>query len=547
MSRPSPPRNDRFEDYVPVAERLERFYERFPDGRVITHIIEHNSESGFVLMRAEVYRSPDDAQPAATGHAFEVRGESYVNKTSYIENCECVPLDSEILTRRGFALYWELNIGEDVLAYDPETDRCVWTPLLRVTTYDDASVIRIKNKHSFDFTCTKEHTWAVLAQKARGFKRELRKANELHVSDRLITAARADGGDSPITPEEAAIIGWVFTDGHFRWHSDNWLVAYISQSKQAHLDELRALLGAVSREEVFAPNLRTFPTGRTYKTKGGFRWCLRGKFARLLFVKAGIKNASDLPALALRLTSEARASMLRAMLHAEGDEVSRFGQKSGPVFEAFQLLATLEGFALGKMARDSEGVINVQKLKTRRNICASQFDIEEAERQPVWCPTTKFGTWIMRQRGQITITGNTGAVGRALALLGFEVKRGIASREELEKTSRMTTDRGARASNAAPQAATSTPAANSPTATTPAASAPAATANAPADVGVNLDAEILQSAGALGYDAAKVRKWIDQKFKVTGGLDALGADDKREVLRVFREKASPAATKGTAK
>ena len=121
----------------------------------------------------------------------------------------------------------------------------------------------------------------------------------------------------------------------------------------------------------------------------------------------------------------------------------------------------------------------------------------------------------------------TGAVGRALALLGFEVKRGIASREELEKTSRMTTaDKGTRSSNAT-------------TAATP--PAPAATAAPPAEESVNLDAEILQSAGALGYDAAKVRKWIDQKFKVTGGLDALGADDKREVLRVFREKASPAA------
>ena len=79
---------DRFEDYVPVAERLEKFYERFPDGRMITHILEHNSETGFVLIRAEAYRNPDDAQPAATGHAFEVRGESFVNKTSYIENCE---------------------------------------------------------------------------------------------------------------------------------------------------------------------------------------------------------------------------------------------------------------------------------------------------------------------------------------------------------------------------------------------------------------------------------------------------------------------------
>ncbi|MFN2597304.1 MAG: hypothetical protein ABR563_08980 [Pyrinomonadaceae bacterium] len=87
MSRPAGSR-DRFEDYVPVAERLERFYERFPDGRITTSIVEHNLESGFVLMRAEVYRSPEDAQPAATGHAFEVRGESYVNKTSYIENAE---------------------------------------------------------------------------------------------------------------------------------------------------------------------------------------------------------------------------------------------------------------------------------------------------------------------------------------------------------------------------------------------------------------------------------------------------------------------------
>ena len=134
----------------------------------------------------------------------------------------------------------------------------------------------------------------------------------------------------------------------------------------------------------------------------------------------------------------------------------------------------------------------------------------------------------------------TGAVGRALALLGFEVKRGIASREELEKTSRMATDKAARPSSSAPPA-TSTPA---PASTPAATSIPAATVSAPADRSANLDAEILQSAEALGYDAAKVRKWVDQKFKVTGGLDALGADDKREVLRVFREKASPAA-KGT--
>lgn len=76
------------DNYVTVAERVASFYQSYPAGRITTNIVEHDTQSGFILMRAEIYRSGDDAQPAATGHAFEVRGESYVNKTSYIENAE---------------------------------------------------------------------------------------------------------------------------------------------------------------------------------------------------------------------------------------------------------------------------------------------------------------------------------------------------------------------------------------------------------------------------------------------------------------------------
>jgi hypothetical protein len=77
-----------FQDYVTVAERIEKFYERYPEGRLITHIVEHDAERGFILMRAEVYRNADDAGPAATGHAYELKTEGYVQRTSYIEVCE---------------------------------------------------------------------------------------------------------------------------------------------------------------------------------------------------------------------------------------------------------------------------------------------------------------------------------------------------------------------------------------------------------------------------------------------------------------------------
>jgi hypothetical protein len=79
---------DRFEDYVTVAERIEQFYAAYPEGRLLTSIIEHDREAGFVLIRAEAYRNSEDTMPSATGHAFEVRGEGFVNKTSYLENCE---------------------------------------------------------------------------------------------------------------------------------------------------------------------------------------------------------------------------------------------------------------------------------------------------------------------------------------------------------------------------------------------------------------------------------------------------------------------------
>src|SRR3954447_7405430 len=76
------------DEYITVHERIEKFYAKFPQGRIITAIIEHNEETGFILMRAEVYREPDDALPAATGHAYELRSAGHVQAGSYVEVCE---------------------------------------------------------------------------------------------------------------------------------------------------------------------------------------------------------------------------------------------------------------------------------------------------------------------------------------------------------------------------------------------------------------------------------------------------------------------------
>ena len=76
------------DEYITVSERIEKFYAKFPQGRILTNIIEHSAETGFILIRAEVYRDPEDALPAATGHAYELRSAGHVQAGSYVEVCE---------------------------------------------------------------------------------------------------------------------------------------------------------------------------------------------------------------------------------------------------------------------------------------------------------------------------------------------------------------------------------------------------------------------------------------------------------------------------
>lgn len=132
------------------------------------------------------------------------------------------------------------------------------------------------------------------------------------------------------------------------------------------------------------------------------------------------------------------------------------------------------------------------------------------------------------QAGSYVEVCETSSVGRALALLGFEVRRGVASREEVI--------RGAKKQQAA--AAAAAPA--RPERPAPAPESAPAPPEAPADAGADLDSLILQAAEELGYNAAKVRKWVNHKYEVTGGLGSLTPHDKREVLKIFTEQARSA-------
>lgn len=70
--------------YVMVNERIKAFRAVYPEGVIKTTMLEDDGERCTFL--AEVFSDKDTL--LATAHAYELKSSSYINKTSYIENCE---------------------------------------------------------------------------------------------------------------------------------------------------------------------------------------------------------------------------------------------------------------------------------------------------------------------------------------------------------------------------------------------------------------------------------------------------------------------------
>lgn len=86
-------------DYTPVNERIKAFRFMYPKGSIQTEII--GLENGICTIKAYVY--DENLFLLATGTAQEKESSSFINKTSYIENCETSAV-GRALGNAGFGL-----------------------------------------------------------------------------------------------------------------------------------------------------------------------------------------------------------------------------------------------------------------------------------------------------------------------------------------------------------------------------------------------------------------------------------------------------------
>lgn len=90
------------DDYIPVQERINQFWQDYPDGNIVTELMSLPDDFQQCRYKALVYKHRDYTRPDATGYAFETAGGNGPNSTSHEENCETSAI-GRALANMGYA------------------------------------------------------------------------------------------------------------------------------------------------------------------------------------------------------------------------------------------------------------------------------------------------------------------------------------------------------------------------------------------------------------------------------------------------------------
>ena len=96
-------------DYAEVNQRVKAFRMVYPDGFINTQMV--SNENGVCIFRASI--GDGQGNLLATGTAYEKENSTFINKTSYIENCETSAV-GRALGMAGFGIDTSIASAEEV-------------------------------------------------------------------------------------------------------------------------------------------------------------------------------------------------------------------------------------------------------------------------------------------------------------------------------------------------------------------------------------------------------------------------------------------------
>lgn len=325
----------------------------------------------------------------------------------------CVPTSTQILTKRGWKFHHELVEGDETLGYNNgETE---WTTIRGSVAYEDAPLVNFGNTTQWNIQCTDEHKWLIEEDGKVNLsplsswpdKKEFLWPTK-HIVDgkpykrrntKLVLGAPNKGGDSELTPDEAAILAWVLSDGSLYDNPKTTTApqASIIQNNDKFADEITELL---KRNNAYCSDTKR-------KNSNCLSFHISSEVFQRIWDKSKLATQSIFD-LVIELSSDARKAWFEAWYKAEGTlGTNLISQNKGPKLNALELTLILEGKEnLRSRPRKNSNRYTItwhSRPRTPRNAI-----VKPSNKAKVWCPNTDLGTWTAKdENGYIFLTGNS--------------------------------------------------------------------------------------------------------------------------------------------
>lgn len=320
----------------------------------------------------------------------------------------CVPVDNtEVLTKEGWKFRWELKVGDEVLSFNKEGSYYEYTPITKFWDYPKANVVNMFNKW-FNVEVTEDHYWinrqrSNSRKKGRAYSVGRTSTIELNTESNIIAAARSNV-ESTLTIEEGRFLGWLLSDGYFKWSGScrnkvMGISVSLDQDKKKYVDEMRK---AVS--DLF--EYKEYVNGTMHKiqpNKVQFR-----AFLSKCGVSVGIdKHEFNWAGLIANQKAKVLDAFLEAFWLADGHtrgSAKVIRQKQGNISDAVALAINMTGHVVYASIQ-SDGMLTMS-MSNGDSISGQRLRVTESRITDVFCISTKNESFVMRQNGFITLTGN---------------------------------------------------------------------------------------------------------------------------------------------
>lgn len=359
----------------------------------------------------------------------------------------CLPTDSTlVLTPMGWKNGLEISVGDTVMGYNVSTKQNEWTIVSATYLYEDAPV---KNfGHScWNAEATLDHRWYGTKLKQYGsnknsvkvFEDAVFTTDEIKQTHNILNTAEFVGGNSSVRPEQAALVAWILSDGYYKWSE-------LSEATSASKGKRKGIVGNIAQashkfqkeiiEVLKANNIRyktselandNFYKVTSYRLKSED---LRNFFDAVVGCRKQ-KHEVDWVSWILGLSQESLKSFVHAFWLADGDSKGRendtamtFKQLRGNIADALLMAGYLLGY---NVTQRGERISNIRFQKKRPYTTTQEFRSFGERKTQVFCLTTELDTFVMKQNGIITITGNCtyGAQAKKVAkTIGSDIKTG---------------------------------------------------------------------------------------------------------------------------